>query len=136
MDECASAPAMTVRGGGSLETERFDVPTGTTKYFVPRRRERSDIGGMCTSHKANARLFRQAQCIQNPRRRAGLECRHGGRHDVQRGILVPRRNEPISGYRHWIAATRHEPEIAWPGVGSQARLEPRAQVADDGERVL
>ncbi len=121
---------------GALQPERFDVPPGAAKHFVPGGGERGDVGRVRAGHEPDARLFGQSEHIENPARGARFERRHARRHDVQRGVLIPGRDEPVRRQRDRIAAARDEAEIARPGRRRDARLEPRAQVEDDADRVL
>ncbi len=55
---------------------------------------------------------------------------------MKRGVLVPRRHQPVRGQRGGQCAADHEAEMARPGAGHQAGLGAGHQRVDDGVRVL
>ena len=120
----------------ALQPQRFDVPPGAAQHLVPGRGERGDVGRVRAGHEPDARLLGQPEQLENPARGARLERRHPRRHDVQGRVLIPGRDEPVRRERNRIAATGDEAEVARPGSRGHARLEARAEVEDDADRIL
>ena len=134
-DTCTSSPTTTRRRGAPCR------PSASTSQ--PARRSSSWRAA------ASAVKFAMWQPVTKPTlapagspsrsisQRAGhlLDDRCRGRHDVQAGVLIPRRGEPFGGDRRRQRAAGHEPEVARTRGGHEAWLGGARERVDDVRRI-
>ena len=118
-----------------LEAERLDVPSDAAQHLVPCRRQRRHVRHRRTRDEADAGGARKIEQVEHPPGGDLLDRRHRGRQDVQAGVLIPRRREPVGGDRRRKAAAGHEAEVSRAGARDQAGLSGRGELLDDRDGI-
>jgi hypothetical protein len=89
-----------------------DVPADRVEHMEAGRREPGDVRHLRACDEADRRLRRQAEQLDEPLPRDLLDNRGGRAADVEAGVLVPGRGEPVGRERGRQRAADHEAEVA------------------------
>ena len=79
---------------------------------------------------------RQAERLEHPALRDGLDRGRGGRADAAERVLVPGRDQPVGAERRRQGAAGHEAEVARSRVGDRGRPGDAHEPLEDGDRVV
>ncbi len=120
----------------ALKAERLNVPPGPPQHFVPRGSQRGHVRHRRAGDEPDAGGAREPEQVEHPAGRDLFDRGHRRRQDVQRGILIPRRGEPVGRDGRRKAAAGHEPEVAWPRARHEPGLGLTSQPLDDRHGVL
>ena len=120
----------------ALQAVGLDVPAGATQHLVARGRERREVRHMAAGHEADADVRGQPEQLERASAPATSSTTDAGRrHDVEAGVLVPGRREPVGRHGGRQRAAGDEPEIARSGGGDEAGFGGTRQLLDDGQRL-
>ena len=109
----------------------LDVPAGRAQHAVACRGEAGEVRHLAAGDEAVGDGRRQAEQLDEPGARNFLDHRRARPADVEAGVLVPRRREPVGAERRGHRPADHEAEVAPAGHPDDARLRGGGQLADD-----
>jgi hypothetical protein len=111
-----------------------DVPARPSEQLVPPGGDAGEVGRRRTGGEPDLTVLRQAEQVDQPRARHLLHGRHARRHLTHRGVLVPRRDEPVRCQGGGVGATDHEAEEPPRRHRGQPRLDRGAEQVHDVRR--
>src|SRR5438093_7992294 len=84
---------------------------------MTRRGQRAEVGHGGAGDEGTAGIGRQTQQLEQPAQCRAFDDGGGRRGRVQRGVLVPRRGQPVAGHRDRQCAADYEAEVASARAG-------------------
>ena len=120
----------------SLQSLCLDVPADPPQHLVSRRRQRSDVRHRRTGDEADAGAGRQRQEFEQPSGGDFFQCGDSWGHDVQRHVLIPRRDQPVGCNRCRHTAADDEAEVTRAGRPHQAGFDGCGEAVDNRGGVL
>ncbi len=127
---CVPAWVTTVTGGAPCRPCRSTSQPAARQHAVAGGGQGREVGHRGAGHEPDARAGGQAEQLDQPAAGDLLGDRGRRREDVQAGVLVPGRGQPVGAERGRQAAADHEAEVArarrWPPArGRRRRPAPR-----------
>jgi hypothetical protein len=112
-----------------------DVPACAFEHAVARGRERRHAAHLGAGYESDRRIRGQSEQLADPLAHDLLDDRRRRSGDVEPGVLVPCRREPVGGERGREAAADDEAEVPPARNRDEAGLRRRGQLLDDLFRV-
>ena len=113
--------------GRAEQPQSGGIPAGSGQHGVSGCRQAGRVGHRRPGDEAPGRLGRQAEQLADPADGHRVKAGRDRRHDRQRGVLVPRGEEPRGRDRDRPRPAGDEPEVARTRAGHRGR---RAQVVE------
>jgi hypothetical protein len=113
----------------------FGIPAGRAQHRVAPRGEGRKARHRRAGREPHARARRQAEQVDEPRRRDLLRDRSRRRDRVQPRVLVPRARQPVRRKGRRDAATDDEPEVPRPGAADKPGIGGCDEIIDHGRGV-
>ena len=113
----------------ALEPVGVHVPARAREHVVPSGEQRGHVRHLAAGDEGGRDAVRQAEQLREPGARDLLDHRCARAADVEAGVLVPRRGQPVRGDRGRQRAADDEAEVAAARNPDRrpARLRPRAR---------
>ena len=102
----------------------------------PACRQRGEVRHLAAGHEAEAAVSGKPEKILKPGADRLLDDGGGGAGDIQAGVLVPRRGQPVGGDGRRQRAADDKAEVARPGHAHRGPATHVGEALDDGARVL
>ena len=121
--------------GRAVQAALLHVPARVAQHVVARGGERREVRHLAARDEAEGGVPRETEQLEQPVARDLLDDRRGRAADVQAGVLVPGRGQPVRGERGRDGAADHETEVASRRLGDDAGVGGGRQLRDHRARI-